>query len=225
MDKKGFAIAIDGPVAAGKGTIAPLLAKKLSGFYLYTGAMYRCLAFLALKKNVNLDDKSSVINLMPQVKLEFVNDNVFLNGADVTFQLKQQDVARASSKIAVIPEVRQYMVKMQQNIARKAIDEGKIVVAEGRDTATKVLPDARLKVFLTATPEERAKRRMDQLKKMGVDANFETVLSGVKKRDQTDIQRETDPLVSEPNKFGYFVLDNTNLTEEETLKAIEKQVK
>ncbi|HZQ29828.1 MAG TPA: (d)CMP kinase [Patescibacteria group bacterium] len=222
---KGFAIAIDGPVAAGKGTIAPLLAKKLSGFYLYTGAMYRCLALLAIKKNVDLSDKTSILGILPEVKVEFINDGVFLNGEDVTFDIKQQNVANASSRLAVIPEVRHHMVKLQQDIAKRAIEEGKIVVAEGRDTATRVFPEARLKVFLTATAEERAKRRLEQLKMMGVVADLETVLDGVKKRDETDTQRETDPLVKNPQEHGYFVLDNTNLTEAQTLEAIESQIK
>ncbi len=222
---KGFAIAIDGPVAAGKGTIAPLLAKNLSGFYLYTGAMYRCLALLAIKKNIDLSDKTSILGILPEVKVEFINDGVFLNGEDVTFDIKQQNVANASSRLAVIPEVRHHMVKLQQDIAKRAIEEGKIVVAEGRDTATRVFPEARLKVFLTATAEERAKRRLEQLRMMGVVADFETVLDGVKKRDETDTQRETDPLVKNPQEHGYFVLDNTNLTEAQTLEAIESQIK
>ncbi len=223
MDK-GFAIAIDGPVAAGKGTMAPLLAKRLNGFYLYTGAMYRCLALLAIEKSLNLTDDNSLISLLSKVHIEFENDRIILNGRDVTNRIKEEDIASASSKVAIIPKVRLHMVSLQQQIAAKVISEGKIVIAEGRDTGTRVMPSARLKIFLTATPEVRAKRRLEQLKTRGKNLSFEKVLSEVQNRDERDKEREMDPLVSNPKKYGYFVLDNSNLSEEETLNIIEKQV-
>lgn len=223
MSKEGFAIAIDGPVAAGKGTIAPRLAEKLKGFYLYTGAMYRCLALSGLKNGINLEDKNSLISLLPQINIEFRQDRVFLNGVDVTDEIKDPKVASGSSKVAIIPKVREHMVKKQQEIALKAITDGKIVVAEGRDTGTIVFPNAKLKVFLTANPNVRAERRLNQLKEQGLDASFDKVLSEIKERDIRDLQREVDPLVSDPSSFGYFVLDNSNLSEEETLiRIIEK---
>lgn len=220
---KGFAIAIDGPVAAGKGTIAPRLAEKLNGFYLYTGAMYRCLALAGLKNGISLEDEDSLVSLLPKINIEFRLDKVFLNGVDVTDEIKDPKVANGSSRVAIIPKVREHMVKKQQEIALKAIEEGKIVVAEGRDTATRIMPNAKLKVFLTANPNIRAQRRLNQLKEQGQDASLDKILSEIKERDIRDLERKVDPLVSNPSNFGYFVLDNSNLSEEETLmKIIEK---
>lgn len=225
MDK-GFAIAIDGPVAAGKGTIAPRLAKKLDGFYLYTGAMYRCLALFALKKGVDVSDNNSIISLLPEVNIEFKNDSVILNGKDVTEKIKEEEIASGSSKVAVIPQVREHMVKTQQEIAKKFIEEGKIVVAEGRDTGTKVFPNAKLKIFLTAKQEIRTDRRLAQLREQGnIKITYREELGEVKKRDKRDSERQTDPLISEPEKFDYFVLDNSNLSEDETLDILIKKVR
>jgi cytidylate kinase len=155
---KGFVIAIDGPVAAGKGTVSPLLAKNLNGFYLYTGAMYRCLALLCIKRGVDTKDENIVVTILPEFRINVSDNKVFLNGEDVTERIKEEDVAMASSDVAVIKKVREEMVSIQREIANKLIDEGKIVIAEGRDTATRVFPNAKLKIFLTATPEVRTKR-------------------------------------------------------------------
>lgn len=217
---KGFVIAIDGPAAAGKGTISPLLAKSLNGFYLYTGAMYRCLALLCIENSIDTKNESSVIAILPQLKISFSNDRVFLNGKDVTERIKKEDVAMRSSDVAVVRKVREEMVSKQQEIAGHLIDEGKTIIAEGRDTATRVFPKADLKVFLTATPEVRAKRRVIQLKEGGEIVEFEEILKDVQLRDRQDTDRETDPLVKDPESFGYFVLDNSNMSEEETIKII-----
>ncbi len=221
---KGFVIAIDGPVAAGKGTISPLLAKKLNGFYLYTGAMYRCLALLCIKRGIDTKDENTVVNILPEFRISFSDNKVFLNGEDVTQRIKEEDVAMASSKVAVIKKVREEMVSIQREIANKLIDEGKIVIAEGRDTATRVFPNAKLKIFLTATPEVRAKRRLLQIEERKEKAEFENVLKDVKLRDEHDSDREIDPLVKTPQAFGYFVLNDSEMSEEETIKTIIKEV-
>lgn len=217
---KGFVIAIDGPVAAGKGTIAPHLAKKLKGFYLYTGAMYRCVALYCIENNINVLDKAMVLKALSKIDIELVDQDVFLNGHDVTKRIVEEDVAKGSSKVAVIQKVREEMVRRQQEIARKAIKTGKIVIAEGRDTATRVFPDAAFKVFLTARETVRAQRRLDQILAQGKTASFEEVLAEVKKRDERDSGRKIDPLVSDPTLFGYFVLDNSEMSEEETVNRI-----
>jgi cytidylate kinase len=221
---KGFVIAIDGPVAAGKGTISPLLAKNLNGFYLYTGAMYRCLALLCIKRGIDTKDENAVVNILPEFRINVSDNKVFLNGEDVTQRIKEEDVAMASSKVAVIKKVREEMVSIQRGIANKLIDEGKIVIAEGRDTATRVFPNAKLKIFLTATPEVRAKRRRLQIEERGEKAEFENVLKDVKLRDEHDSDREIDPLVKTPQAFGYFVLNDSEMSEEETIKTIIKEV-
>lgn len=221
---KGFVIAIDGPVAAGKGTISPLLAKNLNGFYLYTGAMYRCLALLCIKRGIDTKDENAVVNILPEFRINVSDNKVFLNGEDVTLRIKEEDVAMASSKVAVIKKVREEMVSIQRKIANKLIDEGKIVIAEGRDTATRVFPNAKLKIFLTATPEVRAKRRLLQIEERGGKTEFENVLKDVKLRDEHDSDREIDPLVKNPQAFGYFILNDSEMSEEETIKTIIKEV-
>lgn len=223
---KSFSVAIDGPVAAGKGTIAQLLAKKLNGFYLYTGAMYRCLALECIRRGIDFDNKQSVISILSKTDVEFSDNNVFLNGEDVTEIIKKEDVAKGSAKVAIIPEVRKHMVVKQQEIAKSFLNKGKIVVSEGRDTATRVLPQANLKIFLIAKPEVRAKRRLKQFREQGnTTITFAEVLEGIKKRDKLDLERKTDPLVSNPDNFGYIVLDNSEMTERETLNKIIKQIK
>ena len=240
---KGFIVAIDGPVAAGKGTIAPLLAKKLNGFYLYTGAMYRSLALYCLEKGINVKDKDAVIKAMSEVKIELTQEKVFLNGQDVTQRLKDTDVAKATPSVAAIALVRQEMVLRQREATEKIINEGqilvseqnetgkslrsgKLVVAEGRDVATKIFPNAKLKVFLTASPEIRAERRLAQLKQRGYqEMAYEQVLEDIKKRDEQDKEREEGPLISNPQEHGYFVLDNSNLSEEATIDVIITEIK
>jgi len=240
---KGFIVAIDGPVAAGKGTIAPLLAKKLNGFYLYTGAMYRGLALYCLKKGIDVMDEEAVIKAMSEIKVELTQTKVFLNGQDVTQRLKDIDVAKATPCVAAVALVRQEMVLRQREAAEKIINEGqillseqnetgrllrsgKLVVAEGRDVATKIIPDADLKVFLTASPETRAQRRLSQLREQGYqNISFEQVLGDIKKRDEQDREREEGPLISNPEEHGYFVLDNSDLSEEETIDAIIEEIR
>lgn len=220
MDNKAYSIAIDGPVAAGKGTIAPKLAKRLKGLYLYTGAMYRCVALFCLKKGIDLNNEGSVEYVLSKINIEFKKGRILLNNEDVTEQIKKEKVAMGSSKVALYKGVRQKLVLYQKEIAQKALSKGINVVAEGRDTATKVLPNASLKIFLTAKPEIRAERRLAQIKKRGEKEDFKKVLNDVVKRDQQDSKRKIDPLVQNPENYGYFVLDNSGLSEEETIDAI-----
>jgi cytidylate kinase len=221
---KGFSIAIDGPVAAGKGTIAPALAKKLNGFYINTGAMYRCVALFCLKNNIDLDNEELIDSTLQKIKIDLKNDRVFLNNEDVTEEIKKENISMASSKVALYTKVRKKLVLDQQQIANKVLSQGTSVVAEGRDTATKVLPNANLKVFLTADPKIRAKRRLVQIQQRKQNQDFENVLRDIIKRDQQDSQRKIDPLVTNPKDHGYFVLDNSNLSEKETIDAIIEKV-
>jgi cytidylate kinase len=190
---EGFAIAIDGPVAAGKGTIASRLAEELNGFYLYTGAMYRCLALECINRGVAVDNEKEVEAILPFVDIDFDNEKALLNGVDVTERIKEPDTANGASVVSVFPKVREESVLKQQHIARKAIKKGQIVVAEGRDTGTKVFPEAKLKVYLTAADEVRAKRRLAQYREQGDVADFEHVLKEIRKRDKRDRTIEADP--------------------------------
>lgn len=225
MDNKKFAIAIDGPVAAGKGTVALQLAHNLDGLYLYTGAMYRSLALTALENNVDLRDEDAIVALLPQVHITFKDDKVFLNGRDVTETLKEEGPANGSSIVAQFPKVREQMVLKQQAIANEAIADGKIVISEGRDTGTKVFPDSPFKVYLTASAEERAKRRLTQFHEQGRDVNFDEVLAEVRERDERDMSRAVDPLPSKPAELGYFIVNDSGMAVEETVQIIEEELR
>ena len=222
---KAFTIAIDGPVAAGKGTIALDLAKKLNGIYLYTGAMYRALALACFEKKISVFDEEKVLEILHNIEIEVDGEKSFLNGEDVTERVKFQDVAQGASDVSVFPSIRKVMVQKQQKIAEKFINKGKIVICEGRDAGTAIFPESPFKIFLTASPEVRAKRRLAQFRELGREESFETVLTETKKRDKNDSEREADPLVSNPKEYGYFVLDNSDLTEEETVKIITEEIK
>ena len=241
--KKGFIVAIDGPVAAGKGTIAPMLAKRLNGFYLYTGAMYRCLALLCMEKGISVENKEEIVNLLKEIDIQLNEEKVFLNGKDVTERIKERDVARAVPFVALISEVREEMVNRQRKAARemikssqaivlevndmgKSLKSGLLVIAEGRDVGTAIFPNAELKVFLTAAPEIRAERRLKQLHTAGfTNLNLNQILKDVKKRDKQDSERKVDPLPSNPEALGYLVVDSSLLSEEATLDVIINEIK
>lgn len=223
--KKGYSVAIDGPVAAGKGTIAPALAKKLNGFYINTGAMYRCVALFCFKNNINIENESNIEKVLDKISIELKNDRIFLNGTDVTDEIKKENISMSSSKVALYQKVRQKLVLYQHKIAQNALSSGISVVAEGRDTGTKVLPNADLKVFLTADPRVRAQRRLQQIKDRKENKSFEEILEEIITRDKQDSERKIDPLVTNPKAYGYFVLDNSSLSEEETINAIIKEIK
>lgn len=219
---KGFIIAIDGPVASGKGTFSLLLAEKLAGFYLYTGAMYRGVALACFEKGIDVKNPDQVKNILPQVNFEFKDEKVFLNGKDITEKIKEPEIARAGSVVARYPLVREDLVKKQQEIAKKAIDEGRVVVAEGRDTTTVVFPNAALKVFLTASDEIRAKRRLEQYKRKGIERTFEEVYSETKQRDESDTTREASPMyVASDAMF----IDTSNDEIEDTVKRVIEKLK
>ncbi len=220
MNEEKFVIAIDGPVASGKGTIASRLAQELHGLYLYTGAMYRIVALASFESNIDLNDESLVVSLLPKISISYDGEKVFFNGRDVTERIKEQDTANGASIVGVYPQVRAALVQMQQQIGRDAISKGKIVVTEGRDTATKVFPDALVKIYLTATDEIRAKRRLLQYEQKGAETTLQYVLEEIAERDKRDRERATDPLPSNPQQVGYTIIDNSTMSEEETLHAI-----
>lgn len=224
---QSFQIAIDGPVAAGKGTISRLLAQQLGFLYVDTGAMYRATALLALREGINLDDEDQVVALLEKSKLEMRNPlppketdgrltTVILDGEDVSWAIRTQKCGDGSSKVAVLPKLRRVLVKKQQEIAAS-----QNVVMEGRDITFRVLPDAKLKIFLTASIEARAERRHTQYLSKGVNISIEEVVQEIKERDERDMQRDTDPLhiVSDA-----WVIDTSNLEIEEVVKLIADKV-
>lgn len=218
-------IAIDGPVAAGKGDIAERLAKKLRLTYLYTGAMYRALGLACLRAGVSPVDSAKVTELLRSTKIELVSANerkdrsyqVLLDREDVTDEIYLPEVAQAASDVSTIAEIRQFMVARQ-----RALASGKSVVAEGRDIGLRVLPQAQLKIFLTASVEERAHRRQAQLQKKGIKKTYDDVLEGTKERDLRDSTRTTDPLQKLPEAWE---LDTTHLTQEEVVEKIMQELR
>jgi len=225
MRSKHFQLAIDGPVAAGKGTVAAILAQKLKCLYVDTGAMYRAVALLAKRKNIDWLDEEKLVALLKKTKLTLrrpkKNDKdkclIFLDGEEVMQYLRTPDISWGSSMVATLPQVRKILVEIQKKIAQK-----ESVVMEGRDITTKVIPEANLKIYLTATQEERARRRQKQLEEQGIKKPLEEVLEETKKRDYQDTHRKADPLRIAP---GALVLDTTNLTIEEVVEAILKKKK
>lgn len=219
---KGFSIAIDGPVASGKGTIARLLSEKLNGVCLYTGAMYRCVALYCIENKIDINVEKAVVASLSHVKIDLMGEKVFLDRRDVTERIKDQDVTQGSSVVGVYKEVREDLVRRQQEITKREMAKGKVVIVEGRDIATVVLPNAELKIFITASPLVRAKRRREQ---ENLTENVEEVLDEIKRRDERDSQRTADPLVKNPEKFGYFVINNSDQNSLETLNTILEELK
>jgi len=213
-------IAIDGPVAAGKGDIAARLAKKLHLLYIYTGAMYRMLALACMQDHVSMQDEQAVDRMLEKSRIalekpEKGTKETFiakLNGVNVTDRILDPDVANGASDVSVFPSVRAVMVNRQQHIA-----DDQDVVMEGRDIGLRVLPNAQLKIFLTASLEERAKRRFAQWQKKGINRSMEQVVEETRLRDKQDMERFTDPLQKLPDAWE---LDSTNLSQEQVVDAI-----
>lgn len=216
---KGFSIAIDGPVAAGKGTIAPTLAKRLDGIYLDTGAMYRCITLYCLKNGIDLDNPQQIESALLKIDIDITRDRFFLNSEDVTDKIRTKEVDLGVPKIAGVAKVREVLILQQKKIAQRNLNAGIAFVAEGRDIATKVIPDADLKIFLTADAKVRAIRRLKQKQEKNEHLDLDKVLESVVKRDRQDIEINKT-LVKHPEEFGYFVLDNSDMSEEETVAAI-----
>ncbi|MBI3576430.1 (d)CMP kinase [Candidatus Gottesmanbacteria bacterium] len=225
-DARPLQIAIDGPVAAGKGDIAVRLAKELGLVYIYTGAMYRALGLACKKASVDTKNQTEVLSLLESTAIDLVDPDpqssraykVLLNNADVTEELFTPEISMAASDVATVAAVRGSMVKRQQEMA-----EGKRVVMEGRDIGLRVLPNANLKIYLTAGLEERAKRRQEQLKReKGLERLFKDVLQDTKERDIQDTSRGADPLQKLP---AAWELDTTNMTQDQVVAAIKKELK
>ena len=206
-------IAIDGPVAAGKGTVAYLLAKKLGILYVDTGAMYRAVALLAIRNNISLKDQDSIVKLLNKTKIDLKMPRlVYINGEDVSSEIRTPKISSASSKVGLLPKVRKHLVNLQKKLA-----ENQGVVMEGRDITTRVLKKADLKIFLTADPKARAERRRAQLEEQGIKKSFEEVLKDTIARDTQDSTRKTDPLKITNDSF---ILDTTKLTISQVVKKI-----
>lgn len=193
MSDKYVSVAIDGPVGAGKSTIARAAAERLGFIYADTGALYRAVGLYCIRNGVDLDDKTAVASavggVQPEIRLCGGVQHVLLNGEDVSEQIRLPEVSMAASAVSAVPEVRSALLGMQRDIAAK-----NSVIMDGRDIGTVVLPDADVKIFLTAAAEIRAGRRFEELRTKGADVTFEEVLSDLNKRDYNDSHRVAAPL-------------------------------
>ena len=189
----GYNVAIDGPAGAGKSTIAKLVAKEKGFIYVDTGAMYRGLAIHFLNQGIQADETEKVIKACQDAEVTIRYENgiqqVYLNGANITSRLRDEEVGNMSSMTSAIPEVRAKLLELQQNLART-----QNVIMDGRDIGTCVLPNADVKIFLTASVETRAKRRYEELMAKGVPCNLDEIESDIRERDYRDMTREIAPL-------------------------------
>ena len=205
-------IAIDGPGGAGKSTIAKLVGDKLGLEYIDTGAMYRAVGLKLNRKGIKPDDLISISNVLEETTIDFVNGKIILDGDDVSDIIRTQEISKFASIYSQIPEVRSKLVDIQRRIAA-----GKSVIMDGRDIGTNVLTDAELKVFLTADSMVRARRRCEELRSKGVNANLDDIHKEIKERDYQDMNRKLNPLVQAEDAIR---LDTSDMTIDEVVNTI-----
>ena len=214
-------IAMDGPVGAGKSTIADEVARRLGILHLDTGAMYRAVGLTALNRGVDVNDEGAVTRLCEGLTISVAHgpegQRTLVDGLDVTGGLRTEAVSMAASKVATYGGVRRAMVAAQQRMAAETD-----MLVDGRDIGTRVLPGATVKIFLTADARERARRRWEQLKEKGIAADFDEVLEDLRRRDDQDMHRAIDPLQAAADAV---IVDSTHLTFEQTVEAIVTLVK
>lgn len=209
-------IAIDGPAGAGKSSIAKLAAKEMGFIYIDTGAMYRASALYAIENGIKICAESFTKEVLDKINIDIRYDEdgqrIFLCGKDVSKRIREADVSLGASDIAVIPAVRLKLVDLQRELAK-----GNNVIMDGRDIGTYVLPDAELKIYLTASVEERAMRRLKELKEKGQTADFEQVKKDIEYRDKNDSEREFAPLKRADDAV---LVDSTDMTIDEVKNRI-----
>lgn len=214
----GYNVAIDGPAGAGKSTIAKLVAKEKGYVYVDTGAMYRGLAIHFLENGIEAEEKEKIAEACKDadvtIRYEDGQQQVYLNGKNITTKLREEAVGNMASKSSAIPEVRAKLLELQRELARK-----EDVIMDGRDIGTCVLPDADVKVFLTASVETRAKRRYDELVEKGVACDLEEIARDIAERDERDSTREIAPLKQAEDAV---LVDSSHMTIEEVVAAIVK---
>lgn len=208
-------VAIDGPSGAGKSTVARLAAKELGFVYIDTGALYRSVGVAALKRGIETSDSAGVIAMLPEIKigLGFIDgvQHVYLNGEDVSEQIRRPEASMAASNVSAVPEVRAFLLDLQKDMA-KSND----CILDGRDIGTVVLPDAQVKIFLTASAQKRAERRYKELKEKGHDVDFNALLEEIIQRDYNDSHRTAAPLKQAEDAV---LLDTSDLDLEGSVSA------
>lgn len=209
-------IAIDGTAGSGKGTVTELLAKELNFTKIDTGAMYRAITWEIIQKKVSLEDIERIKEILCNSKIEFQKERVFLNQREITNEIRTKEVSNLVSQVSHIVEVRNAMVKLQREMG-----ENRDIIMEGRDIGTNVFPHAEVKIYLDASPEERARRRYEQNLEKGISTTYEEVLENVKFRDHNDKTSNVGPLKIAEDAV---IVDSTNLTIEEVVETIKKIV-
>ena len=212
----GYNVAVDGPAGAGKSTIAKLVAKEKGYIYVDTGAMYRGLAIHFLKKGISPEDKEAVAKACIDADVSIVYENgvqqVYLNGENITGMLRTEEVGNMASKTSAIPAVREKLLELQKTLARE-----KDVIMDGRDIGTNILPNADVKIYLTASVETRANRRYDELASTGESCDFDEIARDIKERDERDMTREIAPLKKAEDAI---LVDSSDMTIDEVVSKI-----
>ena len=213
-------VAIDGPAGAGKSTLARRLAAELGYIYVDTGAMFRTIGLYALRAGKDPKDNEAVNALLPEISLKFAfiggEQHIYLNGEDVSTAIRTEEVGMAASAVGANPEVRAFLLGMQRDMAKT-----QDVLMDGRDIGTVVLPDATVKIFLTASPEARATRRWKEYQQKGVEVSYEEVLADVRQRDYQDTHRAAAPLRQADDAQ---LLDTSEMNFEQSLGAMKKMI-
>ena len=211
-------IAIDGPAGAGKSTIAKKAAADLGFLYVDTGAMYRAVGLYMIANCIDIEDRKAVSDVIENVNIDitFIDNEqvILLNGENVNSKIRVQEVSNAASKTSAYPEVRARLFDLQKEIAKE-----KSVIMDGRDIGTVILPDAELKIFLTASPEVRGERRYKELTKNGISADLSSIIEDIKKRDYQDEAREVSPLKKADDAI---LLDSSDMNIDEVVSSITK---
>lgn len=184
-----ISVAIDGPAGAGKSTIAKIIGEKFNLMYINTGSMYRAVTLMAMNANISEKDVDELVRIVESLEMHFEGDHLFVNKEDLTGIISMPIISNNVSKYAAVPKIREILVKLQQDIAKKFN-----VIMDGRDIGTVVLKKATFKFYLTASSEERAKRRYEELISNGIEVDYDTILSDIRKRDYIDTHREVSPL-------------------------------
>lgn len=213
---KEFIVTVDGPAGSGKSTIAKIIAKKYGFTYLDTGAMYRMIALYALENSIDLQDSKAIETMLKNTKLDIVGNQFFLNGKDVSDEIRTPKISAIVSPVSAIKEVRVKLVDLQREISK-----GKSVILDGRDIGTVVFPSGDVKIYLVASPEERAKRRLKEYEEKGVEADYESVLASIKERDFIDSTRKESPLKKAEDAHE---IDSSTMSIDEVVEVISKYI-
>ena len=213
---KNLIVAIDGPAGSGKSTIAKLLAKKYDLTYIDTGAMYRMITLYLLENNIDISDLKEVERILNTVNLDMQGDKFYLDNVDVSTKIREKRINDNVSKVASIKIVRSNLVDLQRKISNN-----KDVILDGRDVGTVIFPNAQVKIFLIASPEERARRRYNEFLEKKTEITYDEVLKSIKERDHIDSTRDESPFVKADDAIE---LDSTNLTIEDVVNFISKEI-